>query len=345
MKTRAAILHELNRPLEIGEVTVPPLKRGQVLVKVAWSGVCASQLMEARGYRGPDPYLPHLLGHEGSGEVVEIGDEVRKVCPGDHVVMTWIKGKGIDAGGSQYQKDDQTINAGGVTTFSEYTVVSENRCVAIDLAMDLEVASLLGCALPTGAGVVLNELQPSPGDCIAIFGLGGIGLSALMGAVANGYEQIIAVDVLQEKLDRAVEFGATHTLLADDNPAQAIRDLTKGKGVDFAVEAAGRTQSIETAFESVRDKGGLCIFTGHPPADQKICLEPHALIRGKNIRGSWGGGSRPDRDIPRFVEMYRNGSLPLEKLISHRLPLDHINKALDLLEAGGASRILIDLQA
>jgi len=344
VKMRAAILERPGSPVRIEMVEIPALRRGQVLVKIAFSGICRSQLMEVTGGRGIDRYLPHLLGHEGSGTVLEIGADVTKVIPGDKAVLTWIKGKGLDAGGSQYALDGQVVNAGAVTTFSEYAVISENRCVPIPDDIDMCVASLLGCAVPTGAGIVLNELRPTPGESVGVWGLGGIGLSAVMGASASGCSPIIALDVNEEKLAQAHEFGATHLIDVRNVDANAeIQNITSGLGLDYCVEAAGKTQTIEAAFASVRDNGGLCVFASHPPTGESIALDPHALIRGKRIQGSWGGKTNPDEDIPTYIEMYQQNKLPLEKLITHRFALDEINDALELLASGLCGRIVIDM--
>ena len=348
MKTRAAVLYELNTPLRIEEVELPELRPGQVLVQVAYSGVCHSQLMEVRGNRGPDPYLPHLLGHEGSGVVVEVGKEVRKVQKGDRVVLTWIKGKGADCGGSQYHRNGLAINAGPVTTFSEHTVVSENRCVRWPDGVPMDVAALFGCAVLTGAGVVLNNVRPKEATSIVIWGVGGIGLSAVMGARLCNCTTIIAVDVHESKLNLAREFGATHTInVRSEDPLSRICNIVGPDGVDYAIEAAGRTDTIEQAFQSVRRNGGLCVFASHPPAGERIRLDPHDLISGKQIRGTWGGESQPDEDIPRFAEFYTRNKLSLEKLITRRYSLHEIDRAFDNLEQGNVGRamVVIDIPA
>lgn len=342
MQNRAAVLYEFNKPLRIETVEAPKLRPVQVLVKVAYSGVCHSQVMEARGKRGPDPYLPHLLGHEGSGIVIDVGEDVKKVKEGDSIVLTWIKGSGSDCGGSQYRKGDLVINAGPVTTFSDYAVVSENRCVKMPLDIPMDIAALLGCAVPTGAGVVLNTMKPQANSSIVVWGVGGIGLSAVMAAKLSRCDPIIAVDVHESKLEMARAFGATHLVNARTDDAQArIHEIAGSDGVDYAVEAAGRADTIEQAFKVVRKNGGLFVFASHPPNGDKICLDPHDLISGKQIRGSWGGGSNPDIDIPRFAELYLEGKLPLEKLITYRYTLDQINDALYDLEQGKVGRPLV----
>lgn len=342
---RAAVLHVLNEPLRIvSGIEVPSLNPGQVLVRVAFSGVCHSQLMEARGKRGPDRYLPHLLGHEATGTVEAVGAGVTKVRAGDRVVLGWIKGSGIEAGGAVFMHGAERLNAGAVTTFSDLTVVSENRCVPLPEGVPMDVGVLFGCAVPTGAGIVTNTLRPHDGGTVAVFGLGGIGMSALMATQLFRCSRVIAVDVEQQKLDLAREFGATDTVhSARTNPLSAIREMTGGQGVDYSIEAAGHVRTIEQAFAAVRKNGGRCVFASHPETGARISLDPHDLISGKRIEGSWGGACDPDRDIPRFAELYRGGRLPLEKLISRRYKLENINEALDDLENRRVGRPLIEL--
>jgi S-(hydroxymethyl)glutathione dehydrogenase/alcohol dehydrogenase len=340
-------LTHLDQPLKIiSDIEYQKPSRGQVLVKLAYSGVCHSQLMEVRGRRGADAYLPHMLGHEGTGKVIEVGEGVSKVKPGELVVLGWIKGSGLDGGGVRYRCSclPQGINAGGVTTFNEYTLVSENRVVPLPHGVPLDVAVLFGCALPTGAGIVTNDLKPATGSTVAIFGLGGIGMSALMATMLFECSKVIAVDVTAEKLELARSFGATHILNAATADVVAeIRALTFGAGVDYAVEASGQSNVIEQAFESVRRGGGLCVFASHPENGNRISIDPYELICGKQIRGSWGGSSSPDRDIPMFAKLYCEGKLPLDKLITKRYPLDAINDALNDLEHHRVGRPLIEI--
>lgn len=346
-KMKAAVLMRLDRPLDIvSEIELSAPGRGQVLVKLAYSGVCHSQLMEARGRRGADPYLPHLLGHEGSGKVISIGEGVTKVSPGELVVLGWIKGNGLESGGMQYHCDclSQKINAGGVTTFNEYALVSENRVVPLPNNVPLDIAVLFGCALPTGAGIITNDLRPAAGSSVAVFGLGGIGMSALMATMLFQCAKVIAIDVSADKLTLAHSFGATHAIDASiSDPINEIQALTDGLGVDYAVEASGQVKVIEQAFASIRRGGGLCVFATHPEKGKKISIDPYELICGKQIRGSWGGSSNPDRDIPMFAKLYLEGKLPLEKLITKRYRLDDINQALDDLEHRRVGRPLIEI--
>jgi S-(hydroxymethyl)glutathione dehydrogenase/alcohol dehydrogenase len=339
--TRAAVLETLGKPLVIKEVELPELLRGQVLVKVFFSGVCRSQLMEARGGRGKDPWLPHLLGHEGSGQVLAVGEGVTKVQPGDEVILGWLKGQGLDAPGAKYHCKGQVINSGRVTTFSNHSIVSESRVVRKPDELPRDLAILFGCALPTGSGMVINELQPAGGSTVAVLGLGGIGLSALMALRSFECKQIIAIDLSDEKLALAKEFGATHLVNPRrDNVIDEVFTRTVG-GVDFCIESGGTASSIELGFSLIRKGGGKLLFASHPAAAETIKLAPHDLISGKQIAGSWGGGSMPDRDIPRMFQLFRDGNIQLNRLITKRYPLEQINQALDDLEAGTVFRPLI----
>lgn len=342
MKIHAAILYKLNEPLIIEELDIPDLQPGQVLVKIAYSGVCHSQLMEARGKRGKDPYLPHMLGHEGSGRVIHAGEGVAKVKPGDKVVLGWIKGRGMDVPGPKFVKDGVVINAGGVTTFSDYSIVSENRCVRLPGGVPMDCAVLFGCAIPTGAGMVINRIKPGKDSSVAVFGLGGIGLSALMTLGLYDCSKVIGIDIEDSKLKLAKDFGATHCInAAEEDVLEKINVITEARGVDYSIETTGLATSIETAFRSVRKFGGLCCFASHPQSGDNIRLDPYDLICGKKIEGSWGGESNPDRDVPRFGKLFRYGKLPLEKLLDHTYTLEQINQALDDLEDRKVIRPLI----
>jgi S-(hydroxymethyl)glutathione dehydrogenase/alcohol dehydrogenase len=208
----------------------------------------------------------------------------------------------------------------------------------------MDIAVLFGCALPTGAGIVSNTMQPPAGSSVAIFGLGGIGLSAMMACRLYDCAKIIAIDIAGDKLALAQALGATATIDATrSDPVEEVRRLTGGEGANFAVESAGSAATIEQAFNAVRRGGGLAVFASHPPHGARISLDPYELICGKRIAGSWGGGSDPDRDVPRFAALYRGGKLPLEKLIDRRYPLDDINLALDDLVARRVGRPLIEI--
>lgn len=341
---RAAILEKLGEPLIVRDIEIPPLLPGQVLVKVFYSGVCRSQLMEVKGARGEDVWLPHLLGHEGSGEVLNVGEGCTKVQPGDEVVLGWLKGDGLDAVGAKYLLNGRVINSGKVTTFSNYTIVSESRLVKKPIGLSRDVAILFGCALPTGAGMVLNELKPATGNIIAVLGLGGIGLSALMALKVFHCKQIIAIDKSDDKLALAKAYGATHVINPLRNSVvDEVKNLTS-TGVDICIESAGTVSSIELGFSLIRKGGGRLLFASHPSEGEPIRLAPHDLISGKQIAGSWGGGSMPDVDVPRMFKIFHDSSVPLERLITKRYRLEQINEALGDLEAGTVFRPLIVME-
>lgn len=342
--TTAAVLTVLGQPLELRSLTVPDPGAGQVLVDVAYSGVCHSQLHEVRGRRGPDRFLPHTLGHEGAGRVLAVGSGVTKVAPGDHVVMTWIRGSGADVPAASYRDSTGVVNSGAISTFMKQALISENRVVRIGREVPLRAAALLGCAIPTGAGVALSSLAEGGAQSVAIFGVGGIGLSAVIGAVLRGAAPIIAVDVSQSKLELAKRAGATHLIDASHEDVSArIKEATQNKGVDVAIEAAGTAKTMETALRVVRDRGGVSVVAGNLAQGGTFAVDPMDLIRGKQLRGTWGGETDPDRDIPMYAGMISSGKLDLEWLITHEYPLEGINAALDDLEGGKVGRAMIAL--
>lgn len=345
MKTIAAVLYEVNKSLKVEELSIPELKAGQVLVKVAFSGVCHSQVNEISGLKGEDKFLPHTLGHEGSGVVEGIGEGVKKVKVGDHVVLTWIKGIGADITSSKYTDNNGCgINSGAISTFLTRAIVSENRVVKISDNMPLKEAALLGCAIPTGAGIIIRTIKRTGVNSIAIFGLGGIGLSALLAAKMKGAGTIIAVDIVVEKLEKAIQLGATHVINARERDVlSSIMEITSRKGVDYAIECAGKRESMEIAFKSVRDKGGICVIAGNLPQGEKISINPFDLIKGKQITGTWGGETEPDTDIPMYVDLYLSGKLKIDKLGSNIYSLSDINKAFENLKNGIDGRLLIDM--
>lgn len=358
MKIKAAVLYELNKPLVIEELETQALGQGQVLVKVLYSGVCQTQLNEVKGLKGPDKYLPHTLGHEASGIVEEAGPGVTRVRPGDYVVLSWIKGPGLEASSSQYKSCSdrivqsaaadlylhgrQKINSGAITTFSTFSVVSENRITKIPGNVPPDVAALLGCAVPTGAGMVKNTLKAVPGSSIAVFGLGSVGLSAVMFASMAGCAKIIAVDILDSKLELAKKVGATHVINSlNDNPLEKVRAIT-GSGADYAVESSGVREVMELAFEAVR-LGGTAVLAGNIRSGEKIAIDPYALVSGKKIVGTWGGETRTDVDIPFYAGLYLQGRLRVDMLITHRYGLEDINAAFAEIRTGAVGKALIKL--
>jgi S-(hydroxymethyl)glutathione dehydrogenase/alcohol dehydrogenase len=343
MKTTAAILVETKKPVELVELEIPQLKPGQALVEIAYSGVCHTQLLEVRGHRGEDKFLPHCLGHEGSGVVRELGPGVQKVKAGDRVVLSWIKGPGADVPGTQYQWGGRAVNAGAITTFGRHAVISENRLTVLPKELALREAALLGCAVPTGFGSVFNAAQPRPGQSMAIFGMGGIGLCALAASRVAGCTPIIAVDVKPEKLALAKAMGADFVVNAADADAVAeIAKLVPG-GVDFAVESSGRPQAMRQALQAVRQQGGTAVVVGNARHGEMLELDPKQLNLGKRLLGTWGGDNVPERDYPRYARLLASGKVDLGRMISKVYDLEQINAALDDLESGGAIRPLIKM--
>ncbi|MBC7743432.1 MAG: zinc-binding dehydrogenase [Bdellovibrionaceae bacterium] len=342
---KAAVLFKTGEPLKIIDgIQMPSLQRGQVLVKISYSGICHSQLMEVNGDRGEDKWVPHLLGHEATGVVQSIGADVTRVKVGDKVILGWVKAKGLSVAGAKYQWNDQIINSGGVTTFSTHTIASEDRCYQLPEFIPMDVGVLFGCALPTGAGIVFNELKPEAGKTIVIFGLGGIGMSALIASLSLNLKTVIAIDISDEKLKFAKNLGATETLLATRADLQeAVFKITEGQGVDYCVEAAGLTSTIEMAFSLLNPKSGKLIFASHPKNGQKISIDPYELISGKQIAGSWGGAFSPDQDIPRLAQLFLTKKESFLEMVEKRYRLDDINKALTDLANKKVVRPIIEM--
>jgi S-(hydroxymethyl)glutathione dehydrogenase / alcohol dehydrogenase len=336
---KAAVLVETNHPLEIMDLECSQLDVGQVRVQMEYSGICGKQIDEILGRRGPDPHLPHLLGHEGSGVVTEIGPGVRKVKPGDKVVLHWMKGSGIDGAPANFRTTaGRHINAGCITTFSESTVVAENRITRIAAGTRGDVASLLGCAVTTGLGIVFNNANLKPGESIAVFGVGGVGLNVVQGAALVNAHPIVAVDLFDSKLEWARNFGASHTVNSKTQDCAAVlKELTGGKGFDVTVDATGNRQVRELAYDLASPKGRI-IYAGVPGVQDKITIDSFPIHFGRQLIGSHGGETAPDQDIPRYLGLYGRGQLALDKLITHTYPLERINEALDVVRGGGAVR-------
>jgi len=338
---KAAVLEKQNSPLVISEVEIPQLDSGHVLVKVEYSGICGKQLEEINGKRGEDPYLPHLLGHEGAGTVVDIGPGVRKVKKGDRVVLHWMKGSGIDSAPPRFNRNGGVVSAGWVTTFSEYTVASENRVTSIPSDVPLDVASLLGCAVTTGLGIVFNNAHLMPGQSIAIFGVGGIGLNVVQGAALVNAYPIVAIDLYPHKLEQAVAFGATHTInAAESDPLTMLRQLSDDLGFDVTVDVTGNSEVRQIAYGTTSNTGKT-IFAGVPHHQETITIDSFPLHFGRQVIGSHGGETRPDVDIPRYIRLYKLGKLKLNEQITHRYCLDDINQAVAIVQQGEAGRCVI----
>ncbi|WP_413208121.1 zinc-binding dehydrogenase [Rhodospirillum sp. A1_3_36] len=343
MKTEAALLVEQGQPLVVAEIGIPALKPGQVLVELAYSGACGTQVMEWRGDKGPDRWMPHCLGHEGTGTVIDTGVGVTKVKQGDEVVLSWIRGTGAETGGCKYDWDGVEVNAGGVTTFQRHSVVSENRLTRLPEGLTPDVAILLGCAAPTGMGAVFNVLHARPGDSVAIFGTGGIGLNACMAAAFAGAMPVICIDPNPARRDLAIAYGATHAVdPGEGNVVEAVRAIVPG-GVDLAVEASGLPMVMENAVDAVRNQGGRAVVIGNAKLGHNLSLNPAVFNQGKSLLGTWGGDSVPDRDYARFGKLLASGRFPVRELLSQPYSLDQATQALQDLAAGRVGRPLIDM--
>jgi S-(hydroxymethyl)glutathione dehydrogenase/alcohol dehydrogenase len=334
MKTRAAILVEQKKPLVIEEVEVPVLKLGQVLVKVLASGICGSQIGEINGVKGPDRFLPHLLGHEGCGTVLEVGEGVRSVKPGDRVVLHWRKGAGLESVAPTYGSRLGTVNAGWVTTFNEHAIVSENRATAVPADFDIEAAALFGCAVTTAFGVVTNNAQVAIGQSVAVFGAGGIGLSIVQGAALAGAHPIIAIDLVDARLDLARTLGATHTINSRSaDVAAEIAGIVGTDGVDVAIDNTGNVDVIALASRLTSGRGRT-VLVGVPPKGATAAISTLSLHFEKRLVGSHGGECRPDIDIPRYVRLMQDGRLSLAGVVGRRYALDEVNAAIDDMTSG-----------
>ncbi len=345
MLTQAAILVQTGRPLVVDDLEVPALRPGQALVEIHYSGVCHTQLLECQGARGHDPYLPHCLGHEGSGIVLEVGAGVSKLRPGARVILSWIKGSGQEVPGAVYGWTGRQVNAGAITTFSRHAIVSENRLTPIPDSIPLDEAALFGCALPTGIGAVLNTAAARPGDSLVVFGTGGVGLAAIAGAKLTGCVPIIAVDPIFERRQLAQAMGATHVLdPAHGDVALAILELCPG-GVNIAIEATGKPAVMQQALAIVRPRGGVAVVVGNARHGEMVSVDPRQLNQGKQLRGTWGGDCVPDRDFPRFCHLVAAERLSLKPLMSTPFLLHDINDALQALETGRIGRPLIAMRS
>jgi S-(hydroxymethyl)glutathione dehydrogenase / alcohol dehydrogenase len=342
MKTQAALLVQTGQPLMLAEIETPALKPGQVLVEIAYSGACGTQVMEWRGDKGEDKWVPHCLGHEGTGTVLEVGSAVTKVKVGDKVVLSWIKGTGIEAGGAVYDWDGKKVNAGGVTTFQRHSVVSENRLTLLPPDMPMDVAVLLGCAAPTGMGAVYNVLKVQPGDAVAVFGTGGIGINALMAAALAGAMPVIGIDPNPTRRALAQIYGATHVIDAASDVLAEIKKIVP-QGVDLAVESSGIPAVMEQAINSTRQQGGRAVVIGNAKHGAVLPLNPGVFNQGKSLLGTWGGDSVPDRDYGRYGRLLSSGRFPVRDLLSKPYSLAQADQALQDLAAGKVGRPLIDM--
>ena len=340
MKTLAAILVEQRQPLVVDEVEVPALGYGQVLVELSVSRICGSQIGEIDGVKGPDKWLPHLLGHEGGGTVMEVGPEVRLVKPGDRVVLHWRPGRGIESRAPTYSWRGAKANAGFLTTFNRQAVVAENRLTVVPPGTDYETCALLADTLTTGFGVINNDAQVRLGEAVVIIGCGGIGLGTVLGAKLAGACPVIAVDFQDHKLAKAREFGATHTINSTQHDfVEAAEEILRGKA-DVVVDGTGNPAVLEKALQLLGPKG-RCIGVGVMAHDRKLSLNTLPLHFGKVLAGTEGGQSRPTEDIPRYLRMMQAGCFDPKAMISHRIRLEDVNDGIARMRSGEVIHCMI----
>ena len=371
MKTRAAILSEMgrprpyrdSRPLELAEVTLDPPGPGEVLLRLRAAGLCHSDLSVIDGNR-PRP-LPMVLGHEGAGIVEAVGPGVTDLHSGDHVVTAFVASCGhcqpctrgrpalcepglvanvagtLLSGQRRLQRGGPLHHHLGVSAFAEHAVVARESCVRIPEDLPFEQAAVFGCAVLTGVGAVVNTAALPRGASVAVLGLGGVGLAALLGARRLEAAPLVAIDLSAEKLALARALGATHTFNAADPDCVAqVREATRG-GVDFAFEMAGAVPALELAW-NITARGGTTVTAGLPHPERVFGLRPVVLVgEERTLKGSYLGGATPSRDIPRYIEWFRRGELPIDRLLSERLALADINAAFDRLADGQTVRQVI----
>ncbi|MBT6144516.1 MAG: zinc-binding dehydrogenase [Gemmatimonadetes bacterium] len=342
--TKAAILVDLNEPLVVADIKVPAPTYGQVLVQVHYSGICGAQINEIEGAKGPDRFLPHLLGHEGSATVLEVGPGVKTVKEGDHCVMHWRPSDGIQSEPPKYDWDGRTVNAGWVTSFNQHALISENRLTPIPTDFDRRLAPLFGCAITTAMGVVNNDARLKVGQSVVIMGLGGVGLSIAQAADMVSAHPIIGVDRVPEKLAMAERFGMTQGFCADDKTdlRAEILKIVGDKGADVVIETTGNGRVIELAYDLTHADGST-ILVGVPRKTDPITIYSLPLHFNKILTGSHGGDAVPHVEIPRYVRLCEAGKLKLDGLVTDEFELEHINDAIGLVRSGGSGRVLVNM--
>jgi S-(hydroxymethyl)glutathione dehydrogenase / alcohol dehydrogenase len=340
-RAKAAILAESRKPLVVDEIALPEeLGVGQVLVKVLYTTICGAQINEIDAVKGADKFLPHLLGHEASATVVETGPGVVSVKPGDTVVLHWRPSLGIQCPPPAYSWRGNKLNAGWVTTFNDYAVVSENRMTVIPSDFDLKVAPLFGCAVTTAAGVICNDAKVKIGESVVVFGTGGVGVPIVQFAALAGANPVIAVDKVAEKLAMAKSRGATHIIDASKTAdlAGEIRRIVGSKGPDKVIETTGAKAMIELGYD-ITHPDGTCVLVGVP--SEKVTIYTLPIHFNKVLTGSHGGDARPQIDIPRIIGLVKAGRVSFDSLITHEFPLEEVNAALDVVRSGTAGRVLL----
>ena len=345
MKMKAAILAVQGEPLVIDSVQLPgDLLPGQVLVKIHYTSVCGSQVAMIDGKRGKDPYLPHLLGHEGSGTVKEVGPGVRTVAQGDCVVLHCGVGEGIESETPNYQWQGKSLNAGWVTTFNQYAVVSENRLTPIPADFDMSLAPLFGCATLTGLGAI-GKAGIEPGSSVVVLGAGGVGLNLIQGATLVSAHPIVAVDLSDQKLNLARQLGATHCVNAKEcDLSREIPRIVGDTLSDVVIDSTGHVEMLEIAYKLTRTDGVTMLISG-PKAGYNVSLNPESLHFGRTVMGFQVlTESRPHHQIPRYIKLANAGKLKLQELITNSASLDDINTVVEKMRSGEQTgRCIIEL--
>ena len=343
---QAAILARSREPLIVDEVSLPErLLAGQVLVKVRFSGVCGAQLNEIEAAKGPDKFLPHLLGHEGIGVVLEVGPLVRSVAVGDQVVLHWMPGEGIQSDPAVYDWRRKRLNAGWVTTLSELSVVSENRCTKLNSTLELKHLPLLGCAATTAAGVIGRDAGLRLGESVVVLGTGGVGLLTIEAARASGAYPIVGVDKVEGRLQYARALGAKATVQV--GVADVFDDIVSALGgvfPDVVIETTGARSMIEMSYRLVSG-GGRSVLVGVPRHDEPATFDTLPLHFNTILTGSKGGGAKPEIDIPRLARLAEAGLFRLDALPVTLFSLKDANTAIDMLRDGMPGRAVIDMSA
>ena len=343
---QAAILEQSRQPLIVDTIALPDqLQAGQVLVKVRYSGICGAQLNEIEAAKGPDKFLPHLLGHEGLGDVLEVGPLVRHVAPGDQVILHWMPGAGFQSDPAAYSWRGQRLNAGWVTSLSEFTVVSGNRCTKIESKLAPQHLPLLGCAATTAAGVIGRDAGLRLGESVVVLGTGGVGLLTIEAARASGGYPLVGVDKVEGRLEHARQLGARDTVLVEDADVfDEIISALEGTPPDVVVETTGARVMIELAYRLV-STAGRAILVGVPRHDEPASFDTLPLHFNTVITGSKGGGTKPEIDIPRLASLAEANLFRLDALPVTLFPLSDVNAAIDLVRSGMPGRAVIDMTA
>ncbi len=359
---KAAVLYEPKTPLKVVEVEMDEPGPGEALVKIMSSGVCHSDWHVVKGEWGNIP-LPCVLGHEGAGIVEAVGPGVSSLQPGDHVILSWMASCGTcescqggypnlcqrpPAAKAQTRiqgESDGIYRMAGLGTFCDYVVTPEVAAVSIDKEVPFAQAALVGCGVTTGVGAAVNTARVGAGSTVAVFGCGGVGLNCIQGSVIAGASQIIAVDMLDNKLEMGREFGATDTVNASrEDPVARIKELTGGQGVHYAFEAIGLVEAPFVQSVLCTRRRGVTVWVGHAPLNTPVTLDARALMLEKTIIASMYGTARPHVDFPKLLGLYKAGKLKLDELITRRFELEDVNIAFDLLGRGEVARSVLTFE-